>query len=127
MLKRYAGKFKKVSCAECGTVLPAHSLEVHHIDGDHENNDLNNLKILCTICHRKHHFKRHEDALIKNGDEREPPKVNWQGRLKPEIFYRQSIRAMSPLEQEIARILKDAGWIEIVDGDRKTPGGNDVR
>ena len=81
-MKRYAGKFKKVSCAECGKVYPEHSLEVHHVDGDHENNDLNNLKILCTICHRKHHFGRHESALTKTDDEQGSPKINWQGRLK---------------------------------------------
>ena len=31
------------------------------------------------------------------------------------IFQDASIKAMSPLGQEIARLLKDAGWIRITD------------
>jgi Zn finger protein HypA/HybF involved in hydrogenase expression len=46
--------YKKYICEECninewnGEELP---LELDHIDGDHTNNELSNLKILCPNCH----------------------------------------------------------------------------
>ena len=33
-------------------------VEVHHVDGDHDNNLLSNLKPLCRSCHRKYHNRR---------------------------------------------------------------------
>ena len=35
-------------CRDCGAGPP---LEVHHVDGDRTNDDLANLKALCTPCH----------------------------------------------------------------------------
>ena len=40
-------------CAVCGWNEDERILEVHHIDENHSNNDINNLCILCPICHRK--------------------------------------------------------------------------
>lgn len=40
-------------CKICGWDQDERILEVHHIDEDRENNTLNNLCILCPICHRK--------------------------------------------------------------------------
>ncbi len=53
-LKLIRDGYKKKSCEICGSVkwfeydIP---LELHHIDGNHLNNELNNLKILCSNCH----------------------------------------------------------------------------
>ena len=47
-------------CEHCG-FLPNHSsqLEVDHIDGNHYNNEFNNLQTLCANCHRlKTHINR---------------------------------------------------------------------
>lgn len=46
-------KFKKGSCERCG-FEPEHKcqLDVHHIDGDHENSAPENLQTLCANCHR---------------------------------------------------------------------------
>jgi len=33
-------------------------LEVHHIDWDHENNQISNLTCLCTRCHDLVHYGR---------------------------------------------------------------------
>lgn len=47
-------------CYECGltewkdTPIP---LELHHIDCNHDNNNLNNLTILCPNCHAMIHYK----------------------------------------------------------------------
>ena len=40
-------------CACCGWDEDVRILEVHHIDSNRENNNLENLVILCAICHRK--------------------------------------------------------------------------
>lgn len=46
-------KHRKDSCEECGFV-PVHEcqLDVDHIDGNKNNNDVSNLKTLCANCHR---------------------------------------------------------------------------
>ena len=40
-------------CAVCGWDEDERILEVHHIDEDRSHNDINNLIILCPICHKK--------------------------------------------------------------------------
>jgi hypothetical protein len=46
--------YKEHRCEECnntewlGVPIP---LEIHHVDGDRHNNELNNLQILCPNCH----------------------------------------------------------------------------
>ena len=40
-------------CSSCGWNEDKDILEVHHIDENREHNELNNLIILCPICHRK--------------------------------------------------------------------------
>jgi hypothetical protein len=54
--KRYDKPYrihKKDICEQCGFV-PIHTvqLDVDHIDGNHYNNDVNNLQTLCANCHR---------------------------------------------------------------------------
>jgi DNA-directed RNA polymerase subunit RPC12/RpoP len=39
-------------CIKCGK---SYRLAVHHIDGDEENNALENLAVLCQYCHAKLH------------------------------------------------------------------------
>lgn len=39
-------------CAICGWSGDERVLEVHHIDENRDNNDLDNLIILCPMCHR---------------------------------------------------------------------------
>lgn len=40
-------------CAICGWNEDERILEVHHIDENRENNEIDNLVILCPTCHRK--------------------------------------------------------------------------
>lgn len=51
-------------CAVCGWNEDEDILEVHHIDEDRTNNKLNNLIILCPICHRK--LTSHKYTLLHN-------------------------------------------------------------
>jgi len=46
----------KSKCAGCGT-KENYLLEVHHKDGNRENNLINNLEIVCGNCHKKRHLK----------------------------------------------------------------------
>jgi 5-methylcytosine-specific restriction endonuclease McrA len=46
-------KHKKPHCEACGFVaLHRSQLDVDHIDGNHYNNDPENLQTLCANCHR---------------------------------------------------------------------------
>ncbi len=47
------GYAKKVKCDYCGfTAINRCQLDIDHIDGDHDNNDLSNFQTLCANCHR---------------------------------------------------------------------------
>lgn len=54
--KYYRNKYrehKKPSCEVCGFVpVLLIQLDVDHIDGNHNNNDISNLQTLCANCHR---------------------------------------------------------------------------
>lgn len=43
------------SCQKCGYGDFAELLDVHHDDGNHQNNKWENLRILCVRCHQEHH------------------------------------------------------------------------
>ena len=49
-------------CAVCSWKEDEDVLEVHHIDENRENNNINNLIILCPICHKK--LTTHKYQLI---------------------------------------------------------------
>lgn len=51
--RRNAFKYYEHKCAICGYNECVEVLEVHHIDENHNNNELDNLIILCPICHKK--------------------------------------------------------------------------
>lgn len=52
---------KKKCCETCGFITEHQcQLDIDHIDGNHKNNDLENLQTLCANCHRL--------KTIKNGD-----------------------------------------------------------
>ena len=48
----------KIGCARCGYNEFKGSLHIHHVDGNHDNNNTNNLIVLCANCHAGvHHGK----------------------------------------------------------------------
>ena len=51
-------------CLICGWNEDEDILEVHHIDENHDNNVLDNLCIICPICHRKITLKKYKLDLI---------------------------------------------------------------
>lgn len=42
-------------CQQCGYCEKEAMLDVHHWDGNHQNNDWDNLRCLCVWCHIGHH------------------------------------------------------------------------
>ena len=59
-------KHKKLYCEVCGIIND--SLEVHHKNCSHNDNDPNNLITLCESCHQRIHHKNlliiHEDYIV---------------------------------------------------------------
>lgn len=58
-LKEYRNKVKKQikeGCITCG-IKNEFLLQVHHKDGNRENNDLSNLEVVCHNCHTIRHLK----------------------------------------------------------------------
>ena len=51
--RRNALEYYGNSCSVCGYEEDTDLLEVHHIDEDRTNNELNNLIVLCCMCHKK--------------------------------------------------------------------------
>lgn len=52
------GKPKK--CERCGYDKHSAGIIVHHKDRNRENNDINNLEVLCCICHAIEHYGENE-------------------------------------------------------------------
>jgi hypothetical protein len=67
-------------CAHCGFGVPA-VLEVAHVDGDRQNNEISNLVILCPNCHKMLDLDLiSNDTIIAMRDR--PKIVTWSKRMK---------------------------------------------
>lgn len=55
-LKNTLSKIRGIYCDNCGYNKASYNLEVHHKDGNPCNNILENLSILCVMCHRDLHY-----------------------------------------------------------------------
>ena len=51
-------------CDECGWDKFIEVLEVHHINFDHNDDRLYNLRILCPTCHRIEHWEARQEATM---------------------------------------------------------------
>lgn len=60
----------KEKCLVCGYNDDPRILEVHHIDNNRENNKLENLIVLCPICHRKITLRYYSLVIKGNGSAR---------------------------------------------------------
>jgi hypothetical protein len=67
-------------CAYCGFGIPE-VLEVAHLDGDRNNNDLENLVILCPNCHKLHDLGLIPTRVIVEMRDIEKV-VDWSKRMK---------------------------------------------
>ena len=55
--RKYFFSFKEKKCDICGYEEYDFCLDLHHLDGNPQNNKIENIKVLCVICHRKVHKK----------------------------------------------------------------------
>ncbi|MFQ5965938.1 MAG: HNH endonuclease [Candidatus Scalinduaceae bacterium] len=67
-------------CAHCGFGVPS-VLEVAHVDSDRNNNEVDNLIILCPNCHKMHDLDLISTETIKRMRDR-PKIVDWSKRMK---------------------------------------------
>ncbi|BBC66974.1 hypothetical protein MMRN_38700 [Mycobacterium marinum] len=51
----------KDRCEDCGT---ADKLHIHHKDRNPANNELANLAVLCSSCHKKLHWREDRDYIV---------------------------------------------------------------
>lgn len=59
-IKRHTAFYDRLlnsSTCECG-ISAFYLLQIHHIDGNENNNKFENLEVLCANCHIKRHLKR---------------------------------------------------------------------
>lgn len=78
--RRLAFKHYDPLCAHCGFGVPA-VLEVAHIDGHRQNNEIANLVILCPNCHKMHDLDLISTSTIIEMRDR-PKIVVWSKRMK---------------------------------------------
>ena len=67
-------------CAHCGFGIPS-VLEIAHVDGDRNNNEVGNLVILCPNCHKMHDLDLISTETIIQMRDR-PKIVDWSKRMK---------------------------------------------
>lgn len=67
-------------CVYCGFGIPT-VLEVAHLDGDRNNNDIRNLVVLCPNCHKMHDLDIISTEVIVQMRDR-PKRVIWSKRMK---------------------------------------------
>lgn len=56
-VRKYVFSLKQKKCEICGYDEYDFCLDIHHIDNNPINNDINNLAVLCCMCHKKLHKK----------------------------------------------------------------------
>lgn len=81
--RRIAFREHENCCAKCGyDTFPI--LQVHHIDGNHENSDLENLMIVCPTCHEEEHYLSATGRWSKSaGWESNPQSLGYQPSALP--------------------------------------------
>ena len=52
----------KELCEDCGTTEKLH---IHHKDKNPANNDLSNLAVLCSSCHKKLHWREDREYIVR--------------------------------------------------------------
>lgn len=54
-LKKIVKLVKDLKCEYCKYDKREYNLDIHHIDEDPTNNKIDNLSVLCAMCHRDYH------------------------------------------------------------------------
>lgn len=90
-LRLIKDKIKEDKCECCGiSEWQGHklSIQLHHIDGDNENNNLNNLQLLCPNCHSitdNYAGKNNESGILKKYKNSLPDKNTLENERRKNI------------------------------------------
>lgn len=63
-LKKRLARERGKKCERCGYAL-YQILQVHHRDRNRDNNELENLELLCPNCHAKEHYLKNNLIEVK--------------------------------------------------------------
>jgi len=96
-------------CEECGVDLNAKKglLHTHHMNGNKQDNQANNLKALCVDCHRKEPF--HERMFVKHQDMQMINRLRRQQNIAGKNTWQQALKLSDPAMHGLLHYLKDAG------------------
>jgi hypothetical protein len=99
-------KTNKKRCAFCQYSGTHRALEVHHIDGDHSNNETGNLLVLCTNCHREAHEKQCNNKNLTLAEI--PPEKKYCGEevAKVQVTILGGYSYYAPIPASLARVMK---------------------
>lgn len=90
---------KKTACERCGDTF---QLLIHHKNGDHYDNQLDNLEVLCNRCHSSLHKTGYWES-VRNGD-----------KPKPIMAFGENNGRAKITESDVVKIfeLRRQGWLQ---------------
>lgn len=93
---------------DCGEAVSFDEVVVHHINGDHTNNDIHNLAPSHRICHNSHHFKElwanRKDELLLSSTRGNHKPHSEEAKLKMSEAQKKSGHAPTREAREKARL-----------------------
>lgn len=127
--KLYAAGIKKEICEECGQ-LPEWNgkkliLQLDHVNGDHYDNRIENLKILCPNCHTQTvtfsrgvgKLKQMEKKEVKRQEVKQQVLLDRNmngGHTSKQVEYKLSIRKIErPSHEKLMEMVKELGYCEV--------------
>lgn len=103
--------YRKIYCSHYGIADPGPDFDIHHIDCNRENNNVENLILLPQRLHHQYHF-----AMSAFNSAADPTKVTFDARIDIENRYeRKMLRILIDALDEIEnwRVLKDNADMKI--------------
>lgn len=103
--------YREIYCRHYGIADPGPDFDIHHIDFNRENNNVENLIMLPKRLHHQYHF-----AINRFNSQSDPTKVIFDGEISAEnrydrIMLRHLVDALDEIENW--RVLKDNADMKI--------------
>ena len=103
--------YREIYCRHYGIADPGHDFDIHHIDFNRDNNDVDNLIMLPNKLHHQYHF-----AMSALNSASDPTSITFDGKIDMDNRYeRTMLRHLVDALDEIEnwRILKDNADMKI--------------